>query len=426
MNLQLLTGEMGIPLQENGALRAARFTNSHLTRLEVALEGSADAIAAGLQTLEMYLHTARATAHLPAHPVCWLGVTLPDGQEWRSPLRGGTLESVPHPAARHMHRQIILLEVEREPYWEQSGAPLTLINRHGAGTNATLYNHSDGDHDNFVDIPASQIQGSLPAPLEITLSGALSGKADILLAAGIHDPEAPFPHVLEGEQGVEGSGVSGTTLTASAASAGAYRRLTWSGADEVTLKRYSLTAAQTASAQGRFYTLTARLHAPLNEPVLFWGEAGFEGSAGFEVLYASEPVVLSVGAQTLRLAPIRLPPWDVDDFSAGMTLALKGQAEGAGTHVLDLDCLFLLPVEAQVRLHPLLSLSTLALTCDLRTRGVKFSGAPLLTHAVEGSGVFLQPAQTHRLYALVERNGAISVGDALSLQACPFFRRRWL
>ncbi len=426
MNLQLLTGEMGIPLQENGALRAARFANSDLTRLEVALEGGADAVDAAIQTLETYLHTARATAHLPAHPTCWLGVTLPDGEEWRSPLRGGRLESVPHPAGRSMHRQMILLEVEREPFWERAGAPLVLINRHGAGTSATLYNHSDGDHDNFVEMTASQIQGSLPAPLEITLNGALSGKTGILLAAGRHDPGAPFPHVLEGEQGVEGSGVSGTTLSAGTASAGAYRRLTWSGAGEVTLKRYTLTAAQSASARGRFYRMTARLHAPLSEPVLIWAEAGFEGIAGFEPLYASEAVVVSAGAQTLWLAPIRLPPWDVDDLSAGMTLALKGQAESTGTHTLDLDCLFLLPVEAQVRLHPLMSLSTLALTCDARTRGIRFSGVPLLTHAVEGEGVCLQPAQTHRLYVLVERDGGMSVGDTLSLQVRPFFRRRWL
>lgn len=426
MNLYLMTGGTGIPLQDNGALRAARFVNSDLTRLELALEGTPAAIGEAVQTLETALYTARASAHLPAHPACGLGVTLPDGQTWRSPLRGGKLESLPHPAARQVNRQMLVLEVEREPFWEQEGTPLTLINRHGASTNATLYNHSDGAHDDFVDIPASQVQGSLSAPLEVTLSGALSGRSLVLLTAGTHDPATPFPHVLEGEQGVEGSGVSGTTLSASTASAGGYRRLTWSGAEEVTLKRYPLTAAQTAAARGRLYRLTARLHAPLSETLLVWAEAGFDGISGFEPLYAGESAVIPAGAKTLWLPPLRLPPWDVDTLSAGMTLTLKAQAETAGTHTLDLDCLFLTPTEAEARLLPLMSLSALALTYDPRTRGVKFSGAPLLTHTVEGQGIFLEPRQTQRLYVLLERNGAMTIEDTFTLQARPFFRRRWL
>lgn len=426
MNLSLFIGGMGIPLQDNGALRAARFLNGELTRLEVALEGMPAAIAEAVQMLETALYTARANAYLPAHPVCSLGVTLPDGQEWRSPLYGGKLESLPNPSARQSNRQMLLLEVERELFWEQEGAPLTLINRHGAGTNATLYNHSDSAHDNFVEVPASQIQGSLPAPLEITVNGMLSGKISLFLAAGAHDPSAPFPHVLEGEQGTEGSGVSGTTLSASTASAGAYRRLTWSGSSEITLKRFNLTPAQTTAARGKFYRLVVRLHAPLSETLLMWAEAGFEGSAGFETLFTGEATVLPAGAQTLWLSPLRLPPWDVDALSAGMTLALKAQAESTGTHTLDLDCLFLFPLEAELRLLPLLTLSTLALTYDSRTRGVKFSGVPLLSHTMEGSGVCLQPAQTQRLYVLAERNGAVSVDDCFTLQARPFFRRRWL
>ena len=162
----------------------------------------------------------------------------------------------------------VLITWTRRAWWERADSLIELPLSNGNGTNQTgglgVYNHDDGTagHDNFVQIGFAGASGILPAPAQLRIYNDSGGDigGDIYVYQAILNDVANFPHILEGENGSAGAGVTGTVQSGDASmSNGGDMQLVFSGITEQILVAFSLSSALLNAARGRFYQLVARI-----------------------------------------------------------------------------------------------------------------------------------------------------------------------
>lgn len=200
------------------------------------------------------------------------------------------------------------LTVKRNPFWEGARTQIPLSN--GNGTNNTsglsLRNHNDATagHDNYLDIAADVVEGTLPAPLEIRLenaSGASRGYQNWYIANSLFGTS--FSHIIEGESAVSGYGTSAADPSMSN---GNYCTLTGSG--WLTF-RWEIAGTQLDYLAGRYLRILVAFRTlSVNNrnaqvSLIDWAGLGTMAKAPAVVLQGGQEVIQDVGVISLPVTP---------------------------------------------------------------------------------------------------------------------------
>ena len=181
-------------------------------------DSSAANVQAKIGSIERLLQDAvRAQSGL-CGPVHLQFQTGADATAWRSEILSFRLLLGDDASVNlYQYRMDCRLIITRRHYWEGAEAELELSTSSlAAGTGGrSIYNHDDAGtgHDNWVQIAAAQVAGSLPAGarIEIYCLGTSRTWRKIFVAHNALSDPAKFDHVLEAE-----SRLSGGTITSEA------------------------------------------------------------------------------------------------------------------------------------------------------------------------------------------------------------------
>jgi hypothetical protein len=232
---------------------------------------------------------------------------------------------------------------ERRFYWETATpTALTLSNSSGSSTSLTIYNHKDSDagHDNYAEMAADQVTGSIPTPALITLRHAYNGgpAATAFTVGHALKTGSAFPStIIEGES--YGGGKAGITHPGGlATSSGQDCARVTLGALEEDLIIWVLTGASLAVYAGAPYRVLARF----SSAVPAGTRARLRLTNGSEVVWQSELMALST-ATIQELCTMELPP-GLANLGTLRGLSLVWRGSGSGT--LDVDFLQLTPLDS--------------------------------------------------------------------------------
>jgi len=308
--------------------------------VEVMLHGaSAAAVQSTVAAVERLFLAARSRYWTGHGPRVFVQLALAgEGVTYRSPLVNGSLELEKDALTAFGQCKVnARLILTREGYWEGPRTALPLSNRNGSGntTGLTLYNRGTGQ-DNWADIQAGAVGGSLPAPLELWLtnnSGATRHYANFRIANNAYDPA--LPHILEGES----ANPAVTVVGDGGSSGGAY------GAFTGVSGSFQLEAGPgvTGKIAGRRVHLLARFAAlPLTG---VWAQATVLDFAGVTPLYTAPEVLLTpaAGSRIHHLGTVPLPPTAYD--TSGPTLKLRVNVTCAAAGTVGLDFVQLTPAD---------------------------------------------------------------------------------
>ncbi len=430
MDISIYQGASSIVINGAGIsspFKAARFTNSTLLTLEVAMEGSAGSIASAVSTLAAALSEADRVNGQPGEEWVYIKVTLPDGVAWRSLLSGGSLQAVHNPAGRKLSADTISLQLFRAPWWEaDSIQAITLSNQHGTGASVTIYNHDDGAHDNHATLGA--ISGDLPAPLLVSMEEASLANCEAFL--GISAFSGAFTQIYEGETAASGGGVTVAVTADAACSNGQYNALSWAGSTAKTPAFWTVSQPQASAFGGRFFRPLLRFRSLIagGEKIWVYIRLAYDSGGAYENVYQTDPFLLPLDSLLVALPAIQLPPWPtLNADSHALTLMLTAWGEGAGTHNFPLDFLGFLPMDSYLHLIPqILTYPDFNILYDSEKRLVKNNNRSMGTHIPEGDGLWVYPGRTNNLHLLTRSGVAMSIATAFSVSLSYRPRRRAL
>lgn len=235
----------------------------------------------------------------------------------------------------------VKLIVTRRPYWEGARTAIPLSNGNGSNilTGLLVRNHNDsgaGD-DNWCDIAASSITGSLPAPLEVRMSnasGATRWYRHWHISNNIYSPS--LAHIIEGEAALSGYGTTGSDA---ACSNGQYRSRTAIG--WLTF-RWNVPPATLDLFAGRYVRILARFRWLSNSPRD--ARVTLYDFAGLYPLAQSPQTVLRGGHEFIQ--DCGALPFPAADYSTNWAVHVLELAVNVPTsETIDLDFIQLTPTE---------------------------------------------------------------------------------
>ena len=384
-----------------------------LAALTFALRGDVDALQAAFNSLTSFGDRVGEAGG-------WLHVT-PEGsvEVWRTPVYAASVALLGTPVGDRLAGCLgVRLVMRRAAWWEGTERSLPLTNLHGTGVvdGLRVDNHSDDLHSNVVDVAAGDALGGLPAPVSVELlpEPAVPGVVGSLaLGWRRGDAAADFDHVLEGEDAA--TSLTTSVVTASDASGGAYRTVTWTSTAEQVLLEWTLTSPQLLAAGGRAFRPLLRLASGWLGGELWLRLTLASALSGQPLLWQSPEALLEVGTAVTALTPFALPPWLPDDPPAPMTLALRAIAPGGGSQTLGVDMLHLFPLDDGLRVEIPAALpngSSVVIDAD----GTAMAALPtgkLAMPTVDGGPLMLAPGEAHRLYVMQGSGDLPGVGAAL-------------
>lgn len=323
---------------------------------------------------------------------------------WRSPLVRGDVELEAGALGWQWTGKAMVLRilVERRPYFEGARTAISLSNAHGSGTSAiTVYNHTDGGNNSWVNIAAAQVGGKLPARAEIELTSTSAGpKRAYTILAGVQsfgDPAALTPS-LEAESATP----LVTSSTAAGGSNGSYRTFSWSGAAETSLARFALSSALLAACRGGNFRLFARLQTPPAAGLWLRARVQLFDVTNLRVLDQVE--ASAADGELQELGSVQLPPYLAGETSvAGLSILLSAQNYAGGANSLNVDFLYLMPLSSFRAYRPKgYGLAQNVRLVDapegLYTDG--WAGGRVGHYAAEGAPLMLWPGRTQRVHIL--------------------------
>jgi hypothetical protein len=236
----------------------------------------------------------------------------------------------------------VLITWTRRFFWESDNLTSILIKRTGvAKTNAglTLYNHNDSTtHENFFDIEAADIVGSLPAPLYLSFvaTAAMSSRRFFVSANTFHTP-ASFTAIYEGEASTAGGGALESVQATANSSNGNFMRVTWTGSIAHTRNAYvwSIASAQLGYAAGAWFRVLARLENTPPANCYAQLKVKFDGTTPITTLWEGPEILLDSSSKLQDLGSVQLPPGYISGVPTALALVLS--LRHTGTSQLDLD-----------------------------------------------------------------------------------------
>ncbi|MCK4302635.1 MAG: hypothetical protein KAY24_00140 [Candidatus Eisenbacteria sp.] len=215
-----------------------------------------------------------------------------------------------------------------------------------AGATVTL-----NAHDNWVAVAAANITGVISAPCEVRIKNQESSGRSYRAHIGLNAFSTPgtFQHVLEGQDKAYANGGAGATAEITS-SGGKYQPITVPTA-EAQILRWDLTSAQLNAFAGGYFRMMARFHTLPNNDVYIRPKVTFPAGAPTTVVSECKLVHLNTTYYTQSLGVVQLPPWLIGttDFYP-CSLTFYGYADVERT--LNLDCIFLMPLDGHQVLEP--------------------------------------------------------------------------
>lgn len=275
-----------------------------------------------------------------------------DAAAWRSEIVSARLE-IAEPNLRRWDANgvEVILAITRRPYWETVSEAEIELDNGSTGSPTTggvaIYNHDDGDanHDNWVDIASTEIEGNLPAPLRLvfkTTTGGTVASRNFWIAANTHNDPSNFDHILEGED------ADSITVLGTAGQSGAqYGRGSWTTAIAHTTNLFNwiLPTAMMADCAGDFFRVVARFTSAPSSDYEFQLHVKFPGDAAPTTTLWDGPKFTSTGQKFQDLGIVQLPPGIPSDAHDSVSLVLTMAYDG-GSGNLDIDFLQLTPAHS--------------------------------------------------------------------------------
>ncbi len=398
----------------------------------VVLEGTPAEIETAIGDLEEWLIEAGRVANLAGADYVYLaGRVQSSGTIWRSKVLSGWVELLGAGASQRLTgSQGLKLHLTRANYWEdttESSLALTSVTNSMATTGGvTVQNVWDSIYGNWAHLASTALSGDLPTPARMVYSSTYAGNGTVYSGQNLSSVPASAALTLQGEDGTAVTGGATVTDTSSATSSGGYfARLAWSGAADTGLLDLALSS-----------TLLTQLGGWPFLPVMRLGNAAGAGSglwcywrviarhaSGDNVVAESRPAYLSESAILNPGAPLHLPPWQVvsGDTQAGLYLQLRCQADAATSHQLDVDYVFLMPLEYWRIYRPVMDYMAGLRVEDDGYRGVVKSYGVMQGHTADGPGFWLWPGRAQRFYFLAE---GISAGIPIDQSATVYLYAR--
>ena len=300
---------------------------------------STSAMQTAMQTLGRLLDTMRRRRAIGVGPRVYLQ-WQPDGDAttWRSELLDARIEYQDDTlSAWGQAKSPASLSIERVPYWEGALTQLPLTNANGTSNTSglTVWNHDDSGagHDNYVQIAAASVTGTIPAPVMVELTNA-TGSAQtyhtIYMATNAFCDPANFAHMQEAET-IVGASPNYTSIDSSASSSNG-QHITKTFTNSVS-QFFTLPASLVAKAAGHDFHLLARWTAYADmyvRPDIYDATGAYKLRPGVEqeIRFASSPALVDLGV-------IPVPPGGYSAAYGAQQLCLAYRTTGTITASLD-------------------------------------------------------------------------------------------
>lgn len=356
--------------------------------------------------LERLLGGVRNRAKSGVGPRVFLQLQLDsDASTWRSELFAYALPPKEQ-ALRLWPNNVVSLELSilRAPWWEGALAQLPLTNANGSNNTSglTIYDHDDSGsgHDNYVQIAAADVGGSLPAPVKIELTnstGSTQNYAWIWMANNAFSDPANFTHILEGESVASG----GSTGSNSDSSNSGYSTITINTQD---VQQWTLSQALLQDAMGYDFHLMARFRS-VNGTVYL--RPAVRDATGTYALWTGDEVQVTITSDPIvDLGVIPLPPGGYSTAYAAQRLYVAMRS--ASSVVVQVDFFAFFPAGTFRRLRLLSTIANgVKITDDQpEKRGYSLNGSVETPNvAPQGRDLLLYPNTLQRIYFLWSLGG---------------------
>ena len=309
---------------------------------------SASAMQTAIQTLQRLLDGIRRRQQWGTGPVVYFNFQ-PDGDAttWRSEMLDARLEYKEDALSVYPQAKMpATLVLQRVPFWEGALTQIPLTNASASNNTSgiTIYNHDDSgtNHDNYVQIAAADVGGSLPAPVKVELTNNTGGSLNykqIWLANNAFCDPANFPHILEGEAFVAGGG---TTASNADSSSSSYATITTAE----NYQQWTLSSTLLTKARGYDFHLMARFRSV--NGTIYIRPSVMESTGASTLWRGSETQVGLLSDAIIDLGVIPLPPGGYSSAYGAQRLQLYYRAASSVT--LQLDFLAFFPANTFRRL----------------------------------------------------------------------------
>jgi len=267
-----------------------------------------------------------------------------DGSAWRSEVLDGrmVLDDDVMRLWGNMSAEVLLTWTRR--YWWEEALSAIGLKRTGIAkttSGVTVYNHHDSTtHENFVDIEGADIEGSLPAPLKISLEAtAVLGTRRFYLSANTFHTPVNFQAIYEGEDSTAGGGTLESIEVDALSSGGNFMRVTWTTSIAHTRNAFvwPISAMQLSYAAGGWFRMLLRCAntPPANCYVRL--KVKFDATTPLTTLWQGPEILLDSSRQLQDVGAVQLPPGYVTGSPTALALVLS--IRHTGTSQLDVDFL---------------------------------------------------------------------------------------
>jgi len=368
-------------------------------QIMLSLEGSPDQISASLAVLEKVQQRSLACPqYLRFQPVS-------GGDFFYAPLSDLHFDFNPRAYITHHTGSLLLtLHFTRPNWFDSDPIELPLTNRNGIRVTGgiTIFNHTDAHagHDSSVLIDPQDIDSALPAPLRFELENTYaSGSLKDIFVGLYHHPSNDEDDIFF----LQSTDLIGGDLLYSANAINDYFcRLSWSSSDWAALGSWTLDNEHVSLLAGCAY-----------RPLLhFFNDHDYHDlllkiklQRGDSVLWEGEAVFSDPAYQYLLFPPVRIPPHQLlgEALPHHIDLVLYGQHESSGTYEIDVDQLFLLPLDGSASFLGFYNMDQEDVLVDDSFRGlhnVRFSsvGSETVSHLRQGGPLLLSPGEYNRLF----------------------------
>jgi hypothetical protein len=347
---------------------------------------------------------------------------------WRSEVVDGQV-SIPTVELWPQARQRIDLIVKRRNFWEGSEVELPL-RRVSDGAAATGGRNWIGFNEgNALQIPATAVTGSMPAPFRLTLrnnNGANINTRQFFLSHNVFiSPTDTLasgssnPLVLEGEAALSG----GTNYTLAGNRGNQYRSVSFTGSSFTFF--WSVPAATLALTRGRWVFGVLRGNFPGTRPALVRMRVGFPSTMVLSTLYASG--WRNIGGTNMNaVGAVPLPPGDETANHTAVSLAVDFLYATSGNYTVEVDALYLLPMDGLLDFEQLgyqLEIDEeVVVDGTLRRVFAQSASGTINMYTVRSDFPLLAPNRTQNLVLLMAETNLMTLSRTFFVRA--FYRPR--
>lgn len=348
-----------------------------------------------------------------------------EASTWRTEILIGRLRidnALDQWSSKKIEGQLI---ITRRFYWEgpEKELQLSASTQSAATGGRTVYNHDDADsgHDNWVQIAAAQVGGTLPAPVKLTLQNTTGGSVDyrnLYMATNAFSDPANFTHVIEGEARISGYG---TITSLSSCSGGSYNAYAFSNSG---LILWDLSSSLLQKTQGRWFRLLARFAGWTGTDI--YVKPILRDATGLVTLWEGDEVRIGSSADTssriIDLGGIPLPVGGYQTSWGVMTLALSVRATGSAQ--VDIDFIQLTPLDSyRWVVQRGLSIVNNGMITDDNIEGLTHAGGSPIYSPKTGP-LMVYPSKTQRIVILQDIGSSSNITQTLTVRA--YIRERRL